>query len=411
MDGQKGISTIMAIRARNRLTAKFITNQTKPGRYSDGGGLWLQVARGGSKSWLFVYRWQGKRPQLGLGGYPAVSLAAARVKAEPLYQAINDTPKRDPRLVLHELAADRSRQSLTFADYKSEFLDSILTEFQNAKHRQQWRNTLETYAAPLNPLSIELIETSDVLRCLKPIWETRRETARRVQGRLERIFDAAIAQGLRRGENPARWKGHLSTLLPRGKQIRNHHQALPWSKVPDLMLELVKVDALSARCLEFTVLTATRSAESREAKWVEFDLDKEVWVIPAERTKMGKAHRVPLSRQALQILQALSDVRSSEFVFPGQSMRKPLSETSVRKVLKRLRPDGVTTHGFRSSFRDWALEATTFPRELAELSLAHQVGDATERAYRRSDGLERRREIMQAWADHTQQNVKPAPLE
>lgn len=389
----------MVTRARNRLTARFIANQDKPGRYADGGGLWLQVARGGSKSWLFTYRWQGKRPQLGLGGYPAVSLAAARAKAEPLYQAINDTPKRDPRTVLRELAADRSRQSLTFADYKAEFLESILVDFQNAKHRQQWRNTLEAYAAPLNTMSIEAIETNDVLRCLKPIWESKRETAKRVQGRLERIFDAAIAQGLRRGENPARWKGHLSTLLPRGRQIRKHHKALPWSKVPELMKELTEVEALSARCLEFTILTATRSAESREAEWDEFDLAAGVWIIPAGRTKMSKAHRVPLSTQALQIVTSLSKNRASKFVFPGQSLHKPISEASVRKILKRLRPDGTTTHGFRSSFRDWVIEATTFPRELAELSLAHQVGDATERAYRRSDGLERRREIMQSWGD------------
>lgn len=388
----------MVSRARNRLSAKFIAHQSKPGRYSDGGGLWLQIARGGSKSWLFIYRWEGKRPQLGLGGYPAISLADARARSEPLYRALKDIPKRDPRKVMQELESDRSKHSLTFGAFKTDLLETILTDFRNDKHKQQWRNTLETYAASLDPLSLDEIDTSDVLNCLKPIWNEKRETAKRLQGRLERIFDAATAQGLRTGENPARWKGHLAALLPSGKQIRKHHKALAWSDIPDLMDELGAVDALSARVLEFTILTATRSAESREAEWSEFDLDQSTWTIPAERMKMGKAHRVPLSDQARAVIETLAPNRSSNFVFPGQSGRKSISETSVRKLLARLRPSGITTHGFRSSFRDWALEATQFPRELAELSLAHQVGDATERAYRRSDGLERRREIMQAWA-------------
>ena len=400
MDGHDNEITVMASRAKHRLSAKFVENQSKPGRYSDGGGLWLQVARGGSKSWLFVYRWDGRRPQLGLGGYPSVSLADARRKAVPLFAALNDTPKRDPKRELDALAAQRANQSTTFAIFKNDLLETILVDFRNEKHKNQWRNTLEKYASPLDALTIEDIQTTDILRCLKPIWNEKRETAKRVQGRLERLFDAAIAKGLRTSENPARWKGHLSALLPSGKQVRNHHKAVPWLNVPDLISELDHIDSLSARTLEFTILTATRSSEAREVEWSEFDLKQAIWTIPANRMKMGVEHRVPLSGQVLRLVDRLAECRVSDFVFPGQSMRKPLSETSVRKLLKRLRPDGSTTHGFRSSFRDWALEATRFPRELAELSLAHQVGDATERAYRRSDGLERRREIMQAWANH-----------
>lgn len=380
----------------NRLTAKQVKDAAGKGRIADGGGLWLQVSDAGAKSWLFVYRWEGKRPELGLGPYPAVSLAEARRRAEEARACLLGKPKRDPRTVLK---AEAPAAAQAFGDFTERFLEGVLDDFRNLKHRQQWRNTLETYAEPIWKTDIAAIETRHVLEVLQPIWGKKRETARRIRGRIERILDAAKAQGLRSGENPARWRGHLSAILPDNRKDRRHHAAMPFDDVPAFMQTLSARDCLSSKALRFILLTGARSGEARGAAWAEIDLTARVWTIPGERMKAGRPHRVPLSAEAVAILEDLKSHRLDGFVFPGEGKADFVSEAAIRNLLGRMKVEGVTVHGFRSSFRDWAGELTQFPREVAEQALAHRVGDETERAYRRGDALEKRRQLMQAWAD------------
>lgn len=380
----------------NRLTAKQVKDASGKGRIADGGGLWLQVSEAGAKSWLFVYRWDGKRPELGLGAYPAVSLADARRRAEEARACLAAKPKRDPKALLK---AEVPPEAQTFGAFTESFLDGVLDDFRNPKHRQQWRNTLETYGAAIWKKDIAAIETRHVLEVLQPIWSKKRETARRVRGRIERILDAAKAQGLRSGENPARWRGHLSAILPDNRKDRRHHAAMPFDDVGAFMKILAGRDDLASKALRFIVLTGARSGEARGATWAEIDFAARVWTIPGERMKAGRPHRVPLSAEAVEILEGLKSHRLDGFVFPGQGKADFISEAAIRKLLSRLKIEGVTIHGFRSSFRDWAGERTQFPREVAEQALAHRVGDETERAYRRGDALEKRRQLMQAWAD------------
>jgi integrase len=290
----------------------------------------------------------------------------------------------------------------TFGEFAEQWLSSNLDDFRNAKHRQQWRSTLEAYAKPLNDKPIEAIETAHVLEVLQPIWNTKRETARRVRGRIERILDAAKAKGLRTGENPARWRGHLKAILPDQKKPVQHHAAMPFETLPAFIAQLRERDALSARALEFLILTGTRSTEGRGALWSEIDLDAGVWTIPGERMKANKAHRVPLSDAALAVLEPLHELKSDDgvFVFPKMGGEGFVSEAALRNLMGRMGAGEWTIHGFRSTLRDWAGEATSFPRDVAEMALAHKVGDEVERAYRRGDALEKRRALMQAWADY-----------
>lgn len=379
----------------NRLNAKQVRDPLPKGVYPDGGGLTLHVTEKGAKSWRFTYRWNKKRPELGFGSYPVVTLAEARRRADMARQALASKPPQDPRELFK--APPPPPESQTFGQFADTFLNQVLPDFRNAKHRQQWRNTLTTYADGLWKMDIAEVDTVHVLAALQPIWNKKRETARRVRGRIERILDAAKAQGLRSGENPARWRGHLSTVLPDQKKARVHHPAMAFDDVPAFMARLRAVDSLSARALEFILLTAARSGEARGARWSEIDMEARLWTIPADRMKANRPHRVPLTEAALAVLQPLSEARRGEYVFPGPSASKHISEAALRKLLKRLAPD-VTIHGFRSSFRDWAGERTAFPREVAEQALAHIVGDETERAYRRGDALEKRQALMDAWA-------------
>jgi integrase len=258
--------------------------------------------------------------------------------------------------------------------------------------------TLTKYAAPLRDKPLDAIQTDDVLSVLTPLWQTKNETASRLRGRIERVLDAARAKGLRSGENPARWRGHLDHLLPKRQKLsRGHHAALPYADVPELVADLRNREGAAALALEFLILTAARSGEVLGAKWNEIDRDAKVWTVPAERMKAGREHRVPLTQRALQILATVEQVRTGDYVFPGQRHGRPLSVMSMEMLLRRMKVD-VTVHGFRSSFRDWAGECTSFPREIAEAALAHTVGDETERAYRRGDALEKRRKLMAAWA-------------
>lgn len=361
----------------------------------DGGGLYLQVSASGSRSWLFRYRWQGRRPEIGLGSYPSISLAEARHRAGVARAALAELPPRDPKVALD---GDGNDRDTSFGAYANAWMESNLGDFTNDKHRQQWRNTVTTYAKPIWNEHIDAVETAHILSLLKPIWNEKRETANRVRGRIERILDAAKSEGMRLGDNPARWRGHLKNLLPNQKKPVKHHAALPFADVPAFIAMLRKRKALSARALEFLILTAVRSSEGRGAKWSEFDLTKRLWVIPAERMKESREHRVPLSDAVMAILEPLAEARISEYAFPNLSGKGFMSETAIRNLMQRMDVQGPTIHGFRSSFKDWTAETTQFSWDITEQALAHVVGDQTERAYRRGDALEKRRDLMQAWS-------------
>ncbi len=281
-------------------------------------------------------------------------------------------------------------------------------QFRNAKHIAQWEMTLRDYAAPLRQKLITDVTTADVLGVLKPIWLRKSETASRVRGRIERVLDAAKAKGLRTGENPALWRGHLDRLLPKRRKLaRGHHKAMPYADVAAFIIELRKREAVAATALEFTILTAARSGETLGAKWHEIDWKDKIWTVPAERMKAGREHRVTLSSRTITILKKLAELGADEnsFVFPGQKPGKPLSVMAMDMVLRRMEVD-VTVHGFRSSFRDWCGEVSNFPRDVAEAALAHVVGDKTERAYRRGDSLEKRRKLMIAWASYCEHTIR-----
>lgn len=378
---------------RNRLTNAQIKG-LPPGRHADGGGLYLSVKDSGARSWAFMWKRGGKRREAGLGSPPRVTLAQARRTAERYRAAVAEG--RDP-------VAERQsvKAATTFGEAAEQFLADNEAGWKNAKHRQQWRNTLATYAGLLTNMKLHDVDTDAVLRCLKPIWTEKPETASRVRGRIERVLAYAAARGWRDREriNPATWSGHLSAILPAPKKLsRGHHTALPWQEVPDFMAALRERDGLAARALEFTILTAARSGEVREATWDEIDREAAVWTVPAPRMKGEREHRVPLSGPALAVLSVTPRIDEGALIFPG-ARRGPMSDMTLSAVLKRMGVN-TTVHGFRSSFRDWAGDATAFPRELAEAALAHAVGDATERAYRRGDALAKRRELMEAWGAH-----------
>jgi integrase len=287
---------------------------------------------------------------------------------------------------------------MTFRDAAAALMESMSPSWRNAKHRAQWTMTLTVYCAPIASLSVSNVSTDDVLRVLKPLWLTKSETASRLRGRIERTLDFAKAKGMRSGENPARWRGHLDALLPkRQKLTRGHHKALPFDDVPGFMAKLRERSGPAPAALEFAILAAARSGEVLSATWREIDLDARVWTVPAERMKAGRVHRVPLSGRAVAVLETMLAVRTSDFVFPGMLADRPLSVMALEMVLRRMKVH-ATVHGFRSTFRDWTGERTVFPREIAEAALAHLVGDEVERAYRRGDALDKRRSLMEAWA-------------
>ena len=384
-------------REMNRLPPRAAATITEPGRYADGGGLYLVVGQGQSRKWVFRFKWHGRLVDMGLGAASSVTLAKARDRAGNARKLLVDG--------INPLESKRADQTVpTFGDMADRLVSDLGPQWRNEKHRAQWKTTLENDAAKLRPIPVDKVETADVLAVLKTIWATKPETASRLRGRIERVLDAAKAKGVRSGENPARWRGHLDHLLPkRQKLTRGHHAALPFEKVPGFIAELRGRDAVAAMALEFAIYSAARSGEVRDATWGEIDLAAKVWTVPANRMKAGREHRVPLSARAVAILEKARDLSSGEpeaVVFPGIKSGSSLSDAAFDRLLKRMgfKSGELTPHGFRSSFRDWAGEASTFPRELAEAALAHVVGDATERAYRRGDALEKRRKMMDAWA-------------
>ncbi|HEV2555261.1 MAG TPA: integrase arm-type DNA-binding domain-containing protein [Bosea sp. (in: a-proteobacteria)] len=380
----------------NRLSARAVTTLTKPGRHADGNGLYLVIDKSGARRWLFLFRWQGKLKEMGLGGLSVVGLADARAKASEARRSLDagENPIEARR------KAEAAREAVqTFGAFVDALLPTITKTFRNAKHRAQWKSTLDTHAAKLRPMRLDAIETTDVLATLKPIWQAKPETASRLRGRIEHVLAAATAEGLRTGDNPARWRNHLDKLLPkRGKLTRGHHAAMPYTAVPAFIADLREREAIAARALEFAILCASRSGEVLGARWSEVDLAEKVWTIPAERMKNGKPHRVPLTTRALAILADMKEGKRGEHVFPGAKAKRPLSSHALLMLMRRTTAKEFTPHGFRSSFRDWAGETTNFPRDVVEMALAHTVGDATERAYRRGDALEKRRKLLEAWA-------------
>lgn len=379
-----------------KLGARKAASMTEPGRHSDGGGLYLNVTPSGARSWLFMWKRDGRRREMGLGPLASVPLAKAREKAAACRALVADG--LDP--IEQARAAKSAERSVpTFGETAQHYIDAKASEWRNAKHHAQWRMTLDVYAAALRDLPVDRISTQDVLAALRPIWLDKPETASRLRGRIEHVLDAAGASGHRRGENPARWRGHLDKLLPKRQKLsRGHHAALPYEQVPAFLARLRARVSIAALALEFAILTAARSREVLEARWSELDLTAGIWTVPAARMKAGRPHRVPLSGRALEILRVLVDLRTGDFVFPGQKEGRPLSTMALEMVLRRMKVDDATVHGFRSSFRDWAGEETPFPREVAEAALAHVIGDKAEQAYRRGDALEKRRAMMEAWA-------------
>ena len=375
-----------------KLTARKVET-AKAGKYGDGGGLQLAVSPTGAKKWVLRYLWQGKAREMGLGSYPEVTLADAREKAL--------AGRRLARSRVDPIAARRKGENVpTFGELADEIASQLSEGFRNEKHKAQWRMTLTVYAEPLRMKSVDKIATDDVLAVLRPIWQAKPETASRLRGRIERVLDAAKAKGYRTGENPAAWRGHLDNLLPKPSRLsRGHHAAMPYADVPAFIARLREREAVAASALEFAILTAVRSGEALGARWSEIDLDAKVWTLPPERMKGAREHRVPLCERAVVILEQMNEGRTGAYVFPGQRADRPLSVMALEMVLRRMGAD-VTTHGFRSSFRDWAGNETHFPRELAEHALAYVIGDKAEQAYRRSDALARRRELMDAWARH-----------
>nr|WP_281721292.1 site-specific integrase [Nitrosomonas nitrosa] len=407
----------MTRNARNKLTATEVKRRSKPGMYADGAGLFLQVTTGidgePRKSWVLRYRSPSGRPrEMGLGSIGVVDLVRARAKAEAARTLI--AANIDPiehRKRERILAAAAEATTVTFRQAAERFLEAHLETWKNPKHRQQWENTLKTYVydvfgnVPVNEVNRHL-----VLRVIEPIWKTKTETANRIRSRIERILDWAKARELRSGENPARWRGALSHVLPprRTAQRVKHHPALPYKEMPTFMAALRKRNGLGAKALEFAILTACRTNEALRATWQEIDVEKATWTIPAERMKAGREHRVPLSPAAIALLRPLEIGRPTDWVFPGFKKGQPLSDMTLLATLKNMSRDDLTVHGFRSTFRDWASEKTDFQGEVAEAALAHAIGDKVEAAYRRGDLIDKRRQLMEAWATYCTGEIKDA---
>ncbi|WP_454655138.1 tyrosine-type recombinase/integrase [Bosea beijingensis] len=381
-----------------KLSARSVATLAKVGRHSDGDGLYLIVDASGAKRWAFLFRWEGKLKEMGLGGTSAVSLADARNKAGEARRTLDSGANPIEERKRHERERSAAK---TFSAFADPWMEDILKGFKNPRHRAQWTRSIKVYCAPIRDKRFNDISTDDILGILQPLWQTKQETASRLRGRIERVFDAAKAKGLRSGENPARWRGHLKELLSQRKKLqRGHHPAMPYQDAPSFLAKLRSRKALSARAFEFCILCASRSDEVLGARWSEFNFSSLVWTIPKARMKVDKDHRVPLSPRAAAILEEMKKVRVSDFVFPGQKPNRPLSAMAFEMLMRRMGVPEFTPHGFRSSFRDWAGDETNFPREVAEAALSHAVGDEAEQSYRREDALAKRRRLMEAWANY-----------
>ena len=393
----------MPRKLHNALTVMAVRN-AKPGRHADGGGLHLLVKDTGARSWVYRFMLKGKSRDIGLGaaGPGGISLADARDLATALRLKVKagiDPLEERQRSEAEAKAAEQATRfaGITFKAMAETHIAANKASWRNAKHRQQWENTLQTYAYPvIGALPVAEVDTQHVLMVLEPIWREVPETASRLRGRIETVLDSAKARGYRQGENPARWRGHLAQILPaRTKLSRGHHKAMPYDAIPTFVKQIQEREAVAALALEFVILTAARTGEVIAAEWDEVDLAKAVWTVPAGRMKAGKEHRVPLSPRAVAILEETKQL-GGKYLFPG-ARRDKLSGMAMAMLLRRMKQD-VTVHGFRSAFRDWAAECTGYSHEVAEMALAHTISNAVERAYRRGDLFDKRRRLMDEWA-------------
>ncbi|WP_333877712.1 tyrosine-type recombinase/integrase [Methylobacter sp.] len=395
-------------KSKNGLTVKAVEHKKTPGYYADGGNLYLRVSKTFKKTWAFIYKRDGKRTEIGLGSVDDITLAEARIKrdgdAANGVRGLNELlrsgidPLFEKQRQTNEDKAQRAK-FMTFSQCADAYINAHRAGWKNPKHIQQWQNTLSQYAFPVfGDLDVKAIDTGLITKCLEPIWLTKNETAGRVRGRIESILDWATVHEYREGVNPARWRGHLDKLLAKQSKVQKteHHKALPYMEINAFIGQLHRQDGIAAKCLEFTILTAARTGETIGATWDEIELDAKTWTIPAVRMKAEREHRVPLSADALTILNDMAAVRINDYVFP--STKKGLSNMAMLAVLKRMDRADITVHGFRSTFRDWAAESTAYPGEVVEMALAHAIKNLTEAAYRRGDLLEKRSRLMEEWA-------------
>lgn len=375
-----------------------------PGKHEDGGGLRLVVSGGGAKKWVLRFTLKGKRREMGLGSFPDTGLADARRKAEHYRRLAKDGA--DP--IQARDAEQQETSTPTFTSCAARYIQSHRRSWRNAKHARQWVSTLKTYARPvIGNMPVDEIDTQDIVSILNPIWTSKTETAKRVQGRIENVLDYAAAHKYRDEANPARWRGHLDKLLAKPSRVKrvSHHPAMPYDEVAAFMAELQGYTSISSKALQFLILTATRTSEVLRTEWPEIDLENATWTIPAERMKARREHRVPLSTQAVSLLSDLPRVQGNPYVFPGARLGRPLSNMAMLQLMRGMgygvggkRGDYVP-HGFRSSFRDWSGEVSSYPRDVAEMALAHTIENKVEAAYRRGDLFEKRRAMMQEWSD------------
>jgi len=393
----------------NRLTPRAVATEARRGLHPDGGGLNLRVGRGGAKSWCLRYMLKGKAREMGLGGFSKVSLAEARKRASAcrllLVDGIDPLDRRDAENSAKRVEAARS---MTFDECAAAYVNTHQAGWRNAKHCQQWKNTLATYVSPtFGSLAVADVDVAMIMKVIEPLWSAKPETAGRVRGRIEAVLDWAKARGFRDGENPARWRGHLSNLLPARSKVRavKHHAALPYSEIAAFLSGLRTREGAASDALEFLVLTAARTGEVIGARWSEIDLSARMWAIPAARMKGAREHRVPLTSAAIAVLERMRG-QDKDFVFPGAKTARGLSNVALLKVLERMGRGDLTSHGFRATFKTWASERTNFPRELVEAALAHVLSDKVEAAYQRGDLFDKRRRLMDAWTEFC---AKPAP--
>ena len=388
-------------RPMGKLTARQVQTLNRPGRHSDGNNLYLNVSKGGTKSWVFFYRFLGRQKEMGLGSATLVSLAEARSKALQALKTLKDGT--DP-LAAKRAALKEEASKISFGEFADAYLVEHIPKYKHKAHKRQWQKTFTDYCASIRAVPLSDVDTEKVLKVLRPLWSTTSDTARKVRGRIEALIDAAKAQNLFQGDNPARWKGHLKSVLPLKPKLANgHHPALPYDDIGAFLTELRAKSGSStaALALEYCILTVTRSGETLGALWSEVDVKKAIWVIPGKRMKAGMEHRIPLSARAVKILKKMEKWKSpsNQHIFPGNVGGKGLSNMSMTAVLRRMKRDEITVHGFRSTFRDWASEQTSFPNETCEHVLAHRISDQAEAAYRRGDQFDKRRKLMENWAD------------
>lgn len=391
-------------RKAKELSSLEIRRLTRPGRWSVGGvdGLALQVTESGARSWVLRFTHLGRQREMGLGGFPTITLAGARERARQIRSTIREGIDPIDAAQARKSAALAERQTMkTFSEVAEQYIAQHEKSWKNHKHQAQWASTLRTYAEPLiGELLVRDIKSAHVIAVLKPIWTTKTETATRVRSRIELVLDYATAHGFREGLNPARWKGNLDAALPIASKVApvRHHAALDVKDAPSFMKRLKTQEGMGARALELVVLTAARSGEVRGAVWSEIDFEARLWTVPAARMKSGREHRVPLSKPAVELLAALPGDRLRDaHVFPGT--KGPLSDMSLTAVLRRMKVS-ATAHGFRSTFRDWVSEQTDYSGEVAEMALSHAIGDKVEAAYRRGDLLAKRVALMDDWAEY-----------